>query len=190
MLFRSSSVSELTMVSTDPELTYMPLDIRTYSVVSLNEECGLIQWVPNTIPVRSILSTLYMRRGKTLWVSDIRMRGPNLPMYLTGPQNPELRVAFEKVKAIANNREAADMFVKEVLSTCVCGSVARSGGQAHIGVHPDSLPSCTNGSRRPSRSRRIGLQAGCRTVVLQRSCPWSDTFWGKLYAIHRGSMWR
>ena len=43
-------------------------DIRTYSVVSLNEECGLIQWVPNTIPLRSILNAHYARRGKQLWV--------------------------------------------------------------------------------------------------------------------------
>lgn len=46
-------------------------DIRTYGVVSLNEECGLIQWVPNTIPIRPILHTLYGRRGRALWVGRL-----------------------------------------------------------------------------------------------------------------------
>ena len=38
--------------------------IRTYSAVPLNEECVLIEWVRNTIPVR-----LYDRRSLTLHVS-------------------------------------------------------------------------------------------------------------------------
>ena len=44
------------------------LGIRTYSVVPLNEECGLIEWVRNTIPIRNIFKTLYDRRGLTLHV--------------------------------------------------------------------------------------------------------------------------
>ena len=43
--------------------------IRTYSVVPLNEECGLIEWVRNTIPIRNIFKTLYDRRNLTLHVS-------------------------------------------------------------------------------------------------------------------------
>ena len=48
-----------------------PSDIRTYGVVSLNEDCGLIQWVPNTVPVRPILQALYARRGRQLWVCQL-----------------------------------------------------------------------------------------------------------------------
>ena len=29
----------------------------------LNEDCGFIQWVPNTIPLRNILVALYANRG-------------------------------------------------------------------------------------------------------------------------------
>jgi serine/threonine-protein kinase ATR len=44
-------------------------DIRTYGVVTLNEECGFIQWVPDTIAVRSVLMPLYEARGiKGHWV--------------------------------------------------------------------------------------------------------------------------
>ena len=38
-------------------------DIRTYGVVTLNEECGFIQWVSYTIPVRNILVKMYEQRG-------------------------------------------------------------------------------------------------------------------------------
>ena len=45
------------------------LGIRTYSVVPLNEECGLIEWVRNTVPIRNIFKTLYDRRNLSLHVS-------------------------------------------------------------------------------------------------------------------------
>ncbi|RPD66901.1 hypothetical protein L226DRAFT_452477 [Lentinus tigrinus ALCF2SS1-7] len=85
------------LLKSDSEARRRQLHIRTYSVVSLNEECGLIQWVPNTVPVRNILSAHYARRGKQLW-------------------SGELRAGFDKVKATSNNREAAEVFVREVLS--------------------------------------------------------------------------
>lgn len=39
------------------------IDIRTYGVVTLNEECGFIQWVSHTIPVRNVLVKMYEQRG-------------------------------------------------------------------------------------------------------------------------------
>ena len=39
------------------------VDIRTYGVVTLNEECGFIQWVSYTIPVRNVLIKMYEHRG-------------------------------------------------------------------------------------------------------------------------------
>ena len=44
-------------------------DIRTYGVVTLNEECGFIQWVPNTIPIRPVLVKYYEARQIRNWVS-------------------------------------------------------------------------------------------------------------------------
>ena len=43
-------------------------DIRTYGVVTLNEECGFIQWVPNTTPIRPILNKYYDARRVKNWV--------------------------------------------------------------------------------------------------------------------------
>ncbi|KAG0007083.1 serine/threonine-protein kinase M1 [Modicella reniformis] len=44
----------------DPETSKRCLYIRTYAVVPLNEECGLIEWVHNTIPFRHNMQRLYM----------------------------------------------------------------------------------------------------------------------------------
>lgn len=44
------------------------IDIRTYGVVTLNEVCGFIQWVPNTTPIRPILSKYYDARRVKTWV--------------------------------------------------------------------------------------------------------------------------
>ncbi|KAI0751060.1 hypothetical protein C8Q80DRAFT_1099585 [Daedaleopsis nitida] len=84
------------LLKSDSEARRRQLRIRTYSVVSLNEECGLIQWVPNTIPVRSVLTALYTRRGQSLW-------------------NGEVRLGFEKLKATPV-KEVGEVFVREVLS--------------------------------------------------------------------------
>lgn len=48
---------------------HSPTDIRTYAVVTLNEECGLIEWVPNTIGLRHILAKHYQNIGIPLYVS-------------------------------------------------------------------------------------------------------------------------
>ncbi|KAI1796128.1 hypothetical protein LXA43DRAFT_880633 [Ganoderma leucocontextum] len=73
------------------------LNIRTYGVVSLNEVSGLIQWVPNTIPIRPVLHTLYGRRGRGLWGNDVKL-------------------ALDKIKTKTNSKDAAVVFTKEVLS--------------------------------------------------------------------------
>lgn len=44
------------------------LYIRTYSVLPLNEECGIIQWVPNLLGFRPILMNLYKERGKSFLI--------------------------------------------------------------------------------------------------------------------------
>nr|CAB3224707.1 serine/threonine-protein kinase atr [Phallusia mammillata] len=46
----------------DPESGRRQLRIRTYAVIPLNEECGLIEWVNGVLPLRSILLQLYRQR--------------------------------------------------------------------------------------------------------------------------------
>ncbi|KAJ2039746.1 hypothetical protein H4S03_001488 [Coemansia sp. S3946] len=48
------------------------LHIRTYAVVPLNEECGLIQWVDNTAGLRHIIMKLYKARGVQISVPQIK----------------------------------------------------------------------------------------------------------------------
>lgn len=47
----------------DAESRRRELHIRTYAVIPLNEECGIIEWVNNTAALRHILTKLYKERG-------------------------------------------------------------------------------------------------------------------------------
>lgn len=47
------------------------LAIRTYSVVPLNEECGLIEWVNNTVGFRHIVMELYNQHQQGMSLNDI-----------------------------------------------------------------------------------------------------------------------
>lgn len=44
------------------------LYIRTYAVVPLSEECGLCEWVNNTVPFRTIITKYYTPRGLQIHV--------------------------------------------------------------------------------------------------------------------------
>ncbi|GBP59965.1 hypothetical protein EVAR_84465_1 [Eumeta japonica] len=46
-----------------PETRRRRLYIRTYNVLPLNEECGLIEWVPKLIGLRPILTHIYKQKG-------------------------------------------------------------------------------------------------------------------------------
>ncbi|KAF5363593.1 hypothetical protein D9756_000300 [Leucocoprinus leucothites] len=71
------------------------LHIRTYGVVTLNEECGFIQWVPNTIPVRPVLVKNYDARRIKSW-------------------SPDMGEVFRKIKD-ADDQTAAGLFIKHIL---------------------------------------------------------------------------
>ncbi len=67
-LRKDSKVMEVNNVvnwylSQNPDSSQRCLHVRTYSVVPLNEECGLLEWVPNLSPFRHILSTLYKEKN-------------------------------------------------------------------------------------------------------------------------------
>jgi len=48
----------------DPESRRRNLVIRTYAVIPITEECGLIEWVSNLNTLRSILTDLYVKSKK------------------------------------------------------------------------------------------------------------------------------
>lgn len=56
----------------DPMCRQRRLYIRTYSVAPLNEQCGLIEWIPNLVGLRKIIVDLYKRKG--IYVSNAKLR--------------------------------------------------------------------------------------------------------------------
>lgn len=46
-----------------PETRRRRLYIRTYSVLPLNEECGLIEWLHNLVGLRPIMMHIYKQKG-------------------------------------------------------------------------------------------------------------------------------
>uniref|UniRef100_A0AAY5KRD1 Serine/threonine-protein kinase ATR n=1 Tax=Esox lucius TaxID=8010 RepID=A0AAY5KRD1_ESOLU len=56
----------------DAESRRRELHIRTYAVIPLNEECGIIEWVNNTGGLRHILTKLYKERGIMLSGKELR----------------------------------------------------------------------------------------------------------------------
>ncbi|XP_065918364.1 serine/threonine-protein kinase ATR-like isoform X5 [Dysidea avara] len=78
----------------DAECRRRQLYIRTYSVVPLNEKCGLLEWVHNTNGLRQILNKIYQQRG----------------MYTTGKELKEIAKAVEKDPEIAR-----DVFLNQLL---------------------------------------------------------------------------
>ncbi|TCD67266.1 serine/threonine-protein kinase M1 [Steccherinum ochraceum] len=84
------------LLKSNSESRRRQLYIRTYGVVTLNEECGFIQWVPNTIPLRPVFLKGYDERGVKAWGS-------------------EMQIAFNKIKE-CSDRDAAKLFREEVLS--------------------------------------------------------------------------
>nr|XP_051207267.1 serine/threonine-protein kinase ATR-like [Lolium perenne] len=52
------------LLSKVPESRRRKLYIRTFAVVPLTEDCGLVEWVPNTRGLRHILQDIYITCGK------------------------------------------------------------------------------------------------------------------------------
>ena len=89
------------------------LDIRTYSVVALNEECGFIQWVPNTVPIRSVIVKYYDARRVKSWVYHylLFLTSNRWLWYKSG----EMAEYFKRVKDMTD-QEAAVSFREKILS--------------------------------------------------------------------------
>ncbi|KAG1752448.1 uncharacterized protein EDB91DRAFT_1243215 [Suillus paluster] len=83
------------LLKTNSESRRRQLRIRTYGVVALNEDCGVIQWVPNTVPVRPVLLKSYETR--------------NIP-----PWSKELIDVTKRIKE-GSDKDAAELFVTKLL---------------------------------------------------------------------------
>ncbi|KAI5934857.1 serine/threonine-protein kinase ATR isoform X1 [Manis javanica] len=56
----------------DAESHRRELHIRTYAVIPLNDECGIIEWVNNTAGLRPILTKLYKEKGVYMTGKELR----------------------------------------------------------------------------------------------------------------------
>ncbi|PWN50671.1 hypothetical protein IE53DRAFT_394976 [Violaceomyces palustris] len=83
------------LLQSNSESRKRSLYVRTYAVLILNEECGLIEWVPNTVGLRHILTKLYVAKG--------------IPIY-----NNEIKVDMEQART--NPKSAAEIFETRVLT--------------------------------------------------------------------------
>jgi serine/threonine-protein kinase ATR len=62
----------------DPDSRKRNLHIRTYGVIPLNEDCGLIEWIPNLIGLRFAINRIYRERGCLMSNTELRKRTPNV----------------------------------------------------------------------------------------------------------------
>lgn len=77
----------------DPESRKRYLYIRTYTVIPLNEECGLIEWVNNTSGLRHILMKLYKEKGLYTSGNDLKAMMPAVQ----APKEAKLNVYKNKL---------------------------------------------------------------------------------------------
>lgn len=70
-LLKSASESRRRHLCESDRDSPLPMaDIRTYAVMPLNEECGLLEWVSNTNAFKRILEKEYARVGKKIYVRE------------------------------------------------------------------------------------------------------------------------
>ncbi|KAJ3131138.1 hypothetical protein HK100_006742 [Physocladia obscura] len=60
------------LLKKDPESRRRNLHVRTYAVVPLNEECGIIEWVENTCGFRGIVTKAYRVKGIYFPPQDVK----------------------------------------------------------------------------------------------------------------------
>ncbi|KAG8185459.1 hypothetical protein JTE90_019718 [Oedothorax gibbosus] len=63
-------------LKSDPEARRRQLYIRTYAVIPLNEDCGLIEWVPNLHGLRLILQKIYKLKNQIVNGREIKAMMP------------------------------------------------------------------------------------------------------------------
>ncbi|KAJ3030098.1 UNVERIFIED_CONTAM: serine/threonine-protein kinase M1 [Siphonaria sp. JEL0065] len=60
------------LLKKDPEARRRNLRVRTYAVVPLNEECGIIEWVENTCGFRNIITKAYRAKGSYVSPQEVK----------------------------------------------------------------------------------------------------------------------
>lgn len=92
------------LLKKNPETRQRRLAIRTYAVMPLNEECGLLEWVSNTAGYRNIVNDIYRSKGRLPRSSEIKTimnlrSGPNKHLTLAEVFRTKLLPRFPPVFA-------------------------------------------------------------------------------------------
>ena len=90
------------------------LHLRTFAVTCLSEDCGILEWIPNTESLRSLVIQSYNPQASPF---SVRRRGKSLGNY---GGNLALKSGFEKCQSVyfnnGNLKYAAAMFQEIVLT--------------------------------------------------------------------------
>lgn len=82
------------------------LQLRTFSVVCLAEDCGILEWVPNTESLRSVITETY---NPQLSPDSVHRRGSRI----TNFADPELRNTFQKCQDVYFKKGNLDLATKK-----------------------------------------------------------------------------
>lgn len=92
------------------------LRLRTFAVTCLSEDCGILEWVPNTDSMRNLVMQSYNPQASPF---SSKRRGKRLGNYGDGMS---LKIAYEKCQAMffknGNLHKAAAMFEEVCLKPC------------------------------------------------------------------------
>ena len=105
-------------------------DIRTYAVMPLNEECGLLEWVSNTSALKTILDKGYARYGKKTWVSE------SFPLTLIASHRSSISSSMLRPKA-RTSTESTSSSARFSLSELLALATSIADDEK---VSPDCLP--------------------------------------------------
>lgn len=82
------------------------LQLRTFSVVCLAEDCGILEWVPNTESLRSVVTETY---NPLVPHNSIHRRGSRI----TNFADPELRETFQRCQDVYFKKGNLDLATKK-----------------------------------------------------------------------------
>ena len=123
--------------------------------MTLNEECGLLQWVPNVTPIRPVLDKLYRSRGSGIFV---RFRSLNHSQ-LTAQDHDIIQPAdiLSLMNTKLKDQTVPDAEISELFKTQVLGKYVRSDSKLPpFSKSIGSLLCCMSGSSTRFRIRRHG----------------------------------
>lgn len=129
------------------------LRLRTYAVICLNEECGLLEWVANTSTFRHEVTSVYLANGL------------DAPMSLCGKYREQLETMQKKY---ATDGKVCPEVVLRLCNTLLLARVGSSCARECIGrlSSRTSLLCSTSGSSLPSEIQLRGSKPG------MQNCPY------------------